>query len=99
MKFYKKDRKGKISEMRSDYLHNSDFEKRKEEMIAGLMSKLVIMPFGPFKMTFISPKTESEKVNKEKENVDEVDELKIVRDTKSVEEVQENLAPRESSTA
>ena len=78
--------------MKSYNLPNSDFEKAKEEIIAGLMSRLVIMPFGPFKMTFISPKTESEKVNKEKENVDEV------RETKSVEEIQEEVLPKENST-
>ena len=82
--------------MRNNNLHDSDFEKRKEEMIAGLMSKLVIMPFGPFKMSFISPKTEAEKVNNEKKKVDEADELKIVRETKSVEEVQEKYPPRKA---
>ena len=78
MKYSERDRKGKISEMRNNNLHDSDFEKRKEEMIAGLMSKLVIMPFAPLKMTFISPKTEAEKVNNEKKKVDESDEFKIV---------------------
>ena len=57
------------------------------------------MPFGPFKMSFISPKTEAKKVNDEKKKVDEADEFKIVGETKSVEEVQEKVPPKESSTA
>ena len=43
MKFSKRDRKGNISEMRSDNLHNSDFEKAKEEIITGLVSRLIII--------------------------------------------------------
>ena len=66
--------------------------KVKEEIIAGLMSRFIIMPFGPFKMTFISPESESGKINKEKENVD-----KLIK-TKSVDEVLEELLPKETST-
>ena len=56
--------------MRNHNLHYSEFEKRKEGIIAGLMSRLVIMPFGPFKMSFTRAKTETEEVNDEKKKVD-----------------------------
>ena len=72
MKFSKKLKRKNIS----DNLLNPDFVKAKEEIIAGLMSRFVIMPFGPFKLTFISPESESGKINKEKENVDKVIETK-----------------------
>ena len=80
-------------------LHDSEFEKRKEEIIAGLMSRLVIMPFGPFKMSFTRVKTETEEVNNEKKKVDETDEFKTVGEKKSVGEDQEKVPPKESSTA
>ena len=86
MKFSKKVKRKNIS----DNLLNPDFVKAKEEIIARLMSRFVIMPFGPFKMTFISPESESGKINKEKENVDKV------RETKSGEEVQEKIPPKKT---
>ena len=52
MKFSKKVKKGKISEMRSDNLHNSDFEKAKAEIIAGLMSQVSYYAFWSFQDNF-----------------------------------------------
>ena len=85
--------------MRENNSHDSEIEKRKEEIIGALISRLVIMPFGPFKMSFTRAKTETEEVNDEKKKVDETDEFEIVGEKKSVEEDQAKVPPKENSTA
>ena len=82
--------------MRDKNLHDSNFEKRKGEMIAGLMSRLVIMPFGPFKMLFTRAKTETEEVNDEKKKVDEADEFEIVGEKNLLKKTKKKYLPRKA---
>ena len=80
--------------------HDFEIEKRKEEIIAALFSRVVIRPFGSIiKMLFPKIKSETEEINNDREIIEGADKPETVGEKISVEEVQKELPLKESSTA
>ena len=108
MKNSTKIRKKKISEQNNqsprkimeNNSHNFEIEKRKEELIATLFSRVVIRQFGSIiKMLFPKIKSETEEVSNDGEIIEGADKPETVGEKISVEEVQKELPLKESSTA